>query len=110
MKTMNKDRFNMDFLKAVNKTDDDFKEKKLTEVQIVQDDKEDSYIENVKDSTIINMIDELRELCYDFIDHSEMFSTFEQKTNFVLDILEHFESNAKVEYVEDYDESSDEED
>jgi hypothetical protein len=39
-----------------------------------------------------------------------MFSTFEQKTNFVLDILEHFESNAKVEYVEDYDESSDEED
>ena len=110
MKTMNKDRFNMDFLKAVNKTDDDFKEKKMTEVQIVQDDKEDSYIENVKDSTIINMIDELRELCYDFIDHSEMFSTFEQKTNFVLDILEHFESNAKVEYVEDYDESSDEED
>jgi hypothetical protein len=100
----------MDFLKAVNKTDDDFKEKKLTEVQIVQDENEDSYVENVKDSKIINMIDELRELCYDFIDHSEMFSTFEQKTNFVLDILEHFESNAKVEYVEDYDESGDEED
>ena len=79
-------------------------------MQIVNDENEDSYIENVKDTTIINMIDELRELCYDFIDHSEMFSTFEQKTNFVLDILEHFESNAKVEYVEDYDESSDEED
>tara|TARA_Y100000389_G_scaffold144226_1_gene142550 strand:- start:1976 stop:2278 length:303 start_codon:yes stop_codon:yes gene_type:complete len=100
----------MDFLKAVNKNDDDFKEKKLTEVQIVQDEKEDFYIENVKDTHIINMIDELRELCWDFIDHSEMFSTFEQKTNFVLDILEHFERNAKVEYVEDYDESSDEDD
>ncbi len=100
----------MDFLKAVNKTDDDFKEKERVEVQIVQDENEDSYVETVKDTTIINMIDELRELCYDFIDHSEMFSTFEQKTNFVLDILEHFENNAKVEYVEDYDESSDEED
>lgn len=100
----------MDFLKAVNKTENDFKEKNLTEVQIVQDEKEDSYLENVKDTKIINMIDELRELCYDFIDHSEMFSTFEQKTNFVLDILEHFENNAKVEYVEDYDESSDDED
>jgi hypothetical protein len=100
----------MDFLKAVNKKDDDFKEKERVEVQIVNDEKEDFYIENVKDSTIINMIDELRELCYDFIDHSHIFTTFEQKTNFVLDILEHFEKNAKVEYVEDYDESSDEED
>ena len=81
-------------------------------------DKEDPYFENTKDSMLLLMIEELRELCEDFIDSTsyfdEPFLTNHRigKTNFIHDILDLFESNATIELAAEYeapDEDSEEE-
>ena len=100
------------FLDILQSNDADFEKNKKVDVKNEEEEEEDEYIENVKDSKIVLFLEEISNLCNDFIEDTQFFDKpfIKNVQEFKNDILALFEEKAEIEIVEEYESDSDDSD